>query len=86
MATAPLLAVLMLGDLGFAPWQYGLAFGLPCLGGILGARLARPLVTRFGRHRVLRTAGTLRACWSLGLVLVGPGAGGLLLVIVVEFA
>ncbi|MEV7510271.1 MFS transporter [Streptomyces sp. NPDC091201] len=86
MATAPLLAVLMLGDLGFAPWQYGLAFGLPCLGGILGARLARPLVTRFGRHRVMRTAGTLRACWSLGLVLVGPGAGGLLLVIVVEFA
>ena len=26
MATAPLLAVLMLGRLGFAPWQYGLAF------------------------------------------------------------
>jgi nitrate reductase NapE component len=30
MATSPLVAVLMLGDLGFAPWQYDLAFGLPC--------------------------------------------------------
>jgi hypothetical protein len=26
MATAPLMAVLMLGQLSFAPWQYGLAF------------------------------------------------------------
>ncbi|MFG2571548.1 MFS transporter [Streptomyces sp. NPDC048481] len=85
MATSPLLAVLMLGDLGFAPWQYGLAFGLPCLGGILGSRLARPLVSRFGRHRVVRTAGTLRACWSVWLAFVGPGAAGLVLVVVVEF-
>jgi hypothetical protein len=29
MATSPLLAVLMLGRLEFAPWQYGLAFGHP---------------------------------------------------------
>ena len=29
MATAPLLAVLMLGRLGFRPWQYGLAFAAP---------------------------------------------------------
>jgi Major Facilitator Superfamily. len=29
MAVEPLLAVLMLGRLGFAPWQYGLAFGPP---------------------------------------------------------
>ncbi|MCQ9135223.1 MFS transporter [Streptomyces hilarionis] len=85
MATSPLLAVLMLGDLGFAPWQYGLAFGLPCLGGVLGSRLARPLVSRFGRHRVMLTAGALRACWSLGLAFVRPGAAGLVLVVVVEF-
>ncbi|MFJ7203315.1 MFS transporter [Streptomyces sp. NPDC098789] len=85
MATLPLLAVLMLGDLGFAPWQYGLAFGLPCVGGIIGARLARPLVARFGRRRVLLTTGTLRACWSLGLAFVRPGAAGLALVVVVEF-
>ncbi|MFF1542404.1 MFS transporter [Streptomyces sp. NPDC058291] len=85
LATSPLLAVLMLGDLGFAPWQYGLAFGLPCLGGILGSRLAGPLVSRFGRHRVMFTAGALRACWSLGLAFVRPGVAGLVLVVAVEF-
>jgi MFS family permease len=85
MATAPLLAVLMLGDLGFAPWQYGLAFGLPCIGGLIGSRIARPLVTRFGRHRVMVTAGVLRAFWSVGLAFIRPGAAGLVLVVVVEF-
>ncbi|MEV0680078.1 MFS transporter [Actinosynnema sp. NPDC050436] len=85
MATAPPVALLMLGPLGFTPWEYGLAFGLPCVGGLVGARLARPLVARFGAGRVLRVAGTLRACWSLGLVFVGPGTGGLVLVLVVQF-
>jgi MFS family permease len=85
MAGAPVLAVLMLGRLGFAPWQYGLAFALPCLGGLLGSRLARPLVERFGERRVLLAAGTLRAGWPVGLALVGPGLPGLLLVIFVEF-
>ncbi|SEL92051.1 MFS transporter [Streptacidiphilus jiangxiensis] len=85
MASLPLLAVLMLGRLGFAPWQYALAFALPCLGGLLGSRLARPLVARYGRARVLRVSGVLRACWSLGLAFVGPGVAGLALVMVVEF-
>lgn len=85
MATSPLLAVLMLGGLGFAPWQYGLAFGLPCVGGIIGSRLARRLVARFGRHKVMLTAGVLRACWSLGLAFIRPGVAGLVLVIAVEF-
>jgi Major Facilitator Superfamily len=67
MATSPLIAVLMLGQLGFKPWQYGLAFGLPCIGGLIGSRLARPLVARFGQHKVMFTAGALRACWSVGL-------------------
>ncbi len=85
IATAPLVAVLMLGDLGFAPWQYGLAFGLPCVGGLIGARLAPPLVARLGRRRVLLGAGSLRACWSLGLAFIGPGTGGLALVLAVQF-
>jgi MFS family permease len=85
MATAPLVAVLMLGRLGFAPWQYGLAFGAPCIGGLMGARLAAPLVARFGQHRVMLTAGALRACWSLGLAFIGPGAAGIVLVIAVQF-
>ncbi|WP_020138488.1 MFS transporter [Streptomyces sp. 351MFTsu5.1] len=84
MVPVPLLTVLMLGPLGFAPWQYALAFSVPCLGGLLGSRIARPLVTRFGRHRVLLTSGVLRACWPLGLAFVGPGTTGLLLVMVVE--
>ncbi|WP_030269826.1 MFS transporter [Streptomyces sp. NRRL B-24484] len=85
MATEPLLAVLMLGRLGFAPWQYGLAFAVPSIGGLLGARLARPLAARYGQHRVLTAAGTLRALWPVALTLVGPGTGGLLLVMGVEF-
>ena len=84
MATSPPLAVLMLGELGFAPWQYGLAFGVACLGGLIGSRLVHPLVARFGRHRVMITAGALRSCWSVGLAFVHPGPGGLALVIGVE--
>ena len=85
MATEPLIAVLMLRQLGFAPWQYGLAFAVPCAGGFIGSRLARRVVTRYGRHRVFRTAGTLRAIWLLGLAFVRPGVPGLLTVIAVEF-
>jgi MFS family permease len=84
MATAPLLAVLMLGRLHFAPWQYGLAFAGPCVGGLMGSRLARRLVARFGRHKVMLTAGTLRACFSVGLAFIGPGAVGLALVMAIE--
>jgi hypothetical protein len=84
MATAPLLAVLMLGRLHFAPWQYGLAFAGPCVGGLIGSRLARRLVARFGRHKVMLTAGTLRACFSVGLAFIGPGPAGLVLVMAIE--
>ena len=85
MATAPLLAVLMLGDLGFTPWQYGLAFGVPCLGGLVGSRLARPLVRRFGPGRVLLASSALRVIWVPGLAFVTPSLPGLLLVIGLEF-
>jgi MFS family permease len=85
MASAPLLAVLMLGRLGFAPWQYGLAFAVPCLGGLIGSRLAGRLVARFGTQGVLRTAGTLRVCWPVGLAFIQPGVAGLVLVMIIEF-
>ncbi|QEV21683.1 MFS transporter [Streptomyces alboniger] len=85
MAATPLLAVLMLGSLGFAPWQYGLAFAVPCIGGLIGSRLAPPLVARFGQRTVLLASGVLRVCWPVGLALVHPGVSGLFLVMVVEF-
>ncbi|WP_274911258.1 MFS transporter [Streptomyces sp. WZ-12] len=84
MAAEPLLAVLLLGRLGFAPWQYGLAFAAPCVGGLIGSRLAHRLVARYGQHKVLRTVGALRACWPIGLAFVRPGVPGIALIIVVQ--
>ena len=86
MATEPLLAVLLLRQLGFPPWQYGLAFAAPCVGGLIGSRLAHRVVARYGQHQVLRTVGTLRAVWLLGLAFVQPGAAGLATVMAVELA
>jgi MFS family permease len=86
MATEPLLAVLLLRQLGFPPWQYGLAFAAPCVGGLIGSRLARRVVARYGQYRVLRTVGTLRAIWLIGLAFIRPGIGGLVTVIAVELA
>jgi hypothetical protein len=85
LAMEPQLAVLLIGQLKFAPWQYTLAFGAPCIGGFIGSRLARGLVARFGRRRVFLVVGTLSACWPAWLAFVGPGAGGVILVIGVQF-
>lgn len=84
MAQSPLLAVLMLGRLGFSPFEFGLGFAIPCLGGLLGSRLSPQLVARYGRPAVLRVAGAVRAVWPVGLAFVGPGLPGLLLVIAME--
>ncbi|WP_031068779.1 MFS transporter [Streptomyces sp. NRRL WC-3742] len=86
MSTEPLLAVLLLRQLHFPAWQYALAFAAPCFGGLIGSRLAGRVVARYGQSRVLRTVGTLRAVWLIGLVLVRPGVLGLLTVIAVELA
>jgi len=84
MVSAPLLLVLMVGELGFTPWQYGLAYSVPSVGGLIGSWLARRLVARFGERRVLLTSGTLRACCPIGLAFIGPGTSGLVLVMTVE--
>ncbi|MFF2774173.1 MFS transporter [Streptomyces sp. NPDC058052] len=84
MASEPLLAVLLLRDLGFSAWQYGLVFAAPCVGGLVGSRLAPRLVTRFGDGRVLRAAGVLRSCWSLGLAFVPSGTAGMVVVMGVQ--
>jgi MFS family permease len=86
MATEPLLAVLMLRQLGFPPWQYGLAFAAPCAGGLIGSRLAPRVVSRYGQQRVFGTVGTLRAIWLIGLAFIRPGVAGLAIVIAVQLA
>jgi MFS family permease len=86
MATEPLLAVLLLRDLALPPWQYGLVFAVPCLGGLVGSRLAPRVVARHGRDRVLRAAGTLRVLWLPGLALAPAGVAGLVTVTAVELA
>ena len=85
LMVVPLETVLMLDVLHFTPWQYGLAVGLPCLGGVLGARLSPKLVTRFGPTKVLITAGIARTPWLLGIPLVGPGPAGLIAMTLVSF-
>ncbi|MGW5516574.1 MFS transporter [Nocardia africana] len=82
--TTPLLALLMLRELHFAPWQYGLALGLPCLGGLLGSLCSPRLVARFGRRAVLLGSGTLRTCWMGLLLVAGPSALGLLVILTAE--
>ncbi len=86
LATEPPLAVLMLGQLRFAPWQYSLAFAAPCIGGLVGSRLARRIVARLGERRVMLVFGVLRACFPVGLAFMGAGYGGLVLVIALELA
>ena len=85
MATEPLLSVLMLSRLRFPVWEYGLAFAVPCIGGLIGSRLARRAVFRYGEPAVLRVFGALRACWPLGLVFIRTGLAGLAIVMATEF-
>ncbi|GGP56714.1 MFS transporter [Streptomyces variabilis] len=85
MMASPLMAVLMLDDLGLAPWQYGLALGLPCLGGVLGARLTPLLTRRFGQRRILLVSGVARTLWTILLPLTPSGALGLFIIVAAEF-
>lgn len=82
MMSSPLTTVLILRDLGLEPWQYGLALGVPGLGGIAGSLCTRRFTKRFGDRSVLLTFGVLRTLW-LGLIpLAPPGTTGLIVIIV----
>ncbi|MFJ7965482.1 MFS transporter [Streptomyces sp. NPDC096324] len=85
MMTSPLMAVLMLDDLGLAPWQYGLALGLPCLGGVLGSRLTPLLTRRFGGRRILLLSGLGRTLWTILLPLAPSGALGVFVIVAADF-
>ena len=84
MAGSSLMAVFMLRDLGLPPWQYGLALGLPGIGGILGSACTGPLTRRLGPRRVLLGSGVLRAAWMGLIPLAPPGALGLATIVVSE--
>jgi MFS family permease len=86
MMVSPLLTVLMLRELGMTPWQYGVALGAPCLGAVLGARLAPLLTRRFGLHRVLIAFGVLRTPWLLLLPFAPPGIAGMALIVLAQTA
>ncbi|MER5551747.1 MFS transporter [Streptomyces sp. NPDC002793] len=85
MMASPLMAVLMLDDLGLAPWQYGLALGLPCLGGVLGSRLTPLLTRRFGQRRILLLSGVARTLWTVLLPLMPSDALGVFVVVAADF-
>lgn len=84
MLAASLLAVFMLRDLGLSPRGYGLALGVPCLGGVAGSRLVPWLTRRLGQRRVLLASGVLRTPWLLLLPFAPAGTGGLLVVVISE--
>ncbi|MEW2386612.1 MFS transporter [Micromonospora sp. NPDC047707] len=84
MAAAPVVAVFMLRDLDLPPWQYGLAFGLPCLGGVLGSLAAGPLVRRYSLRPVLLAAGAARALWMGLIPAAPPGTPGLIVIVIAE--
>lgn len=84
LAMEPLLAVLLLRQLKFAAWMYGMAFGIPCAGGFVASRLAARMTARFGRRRMLLVAGTARSCFPIGLAFTFAGFGGLAFFIVVQ--
>lgn len=85
LCTEPLMAVLMLSHLHFRTWQYALAFGAPCIGGLIGSRLAPRVVARYGQARVLLAFGSLNVGWPIGLAFIPAGLPGLLLVMGLQF-
>lgn len=85
MMASPLMTVLMLRDLGLEPWQYGLALGVPGLGGIAGSFCTKRLTKRFGDRTVLLTFGVLRTLWLWLIPLAPPGTRGLIVIIVADF-
>lgn len=82
--SGPLLALLMLRELHLAPWQYGLALGLPTFGGVLGSLLTSAFVARLGTRAILLGFGVLRTCWMGLLLLAEPGPVGLIVIIGAE--
>ncbi|TQL66764.1 putative MFS family arabinose efflux permease [Nocardioides albertanoniae] len=76
IATSPLQAVLTLRELGMEPWMYGIAMGVPCLGGIVGALCTPRLTSRLGERTVLLTSGVARTLWTVPIAFTPGGPAG----------
>jgi predicted MFS family arabinose efflux permease len=77
-----LMPVFMLRDLGLSPWQYGLALGLPGLGGLAGAICSPWAVRRTSERFVLLAFGSARTFWAGLLPLAPTGSMGLVFIII----
>ncbi|MFC5748402.1 MFS transporter [Actinomadura rugatobispora] len=77
IAMSPVLAVMMLREMGFSMFQYGLSLGIPCAAGVVGARLSRRVAARQGLPFVLLGGGIARVLWLPLLPFVGGGWAGL---------
>lgn len=86
MLVSPLMSIFYLRTIELEPWQYGVALGVPCLGGLLGALAARHVSGRLGEHRTLLAAGVLRTLWTGMLALAPVGPTGLAVVVAANFA
>ncbi|MFC9472703.1 MFS transporter [Nocardia sp. NPDC056952] len=81
MMATPLLALLMLRELGFSPWQYGLVLGLPGISGVLGSLSAARIVALLGESRALFGLGALRTLWLGPVLLAPPSMAGMVLMV-----
>lgn len=85
MWSSPIVAVLTLKDMGATPLEYGIALGVPCLGGLLGAVLSPKAVTVLGVHRTLLVFGAARTIWIIPMACVGTGPTAVLMITSVDF-
>jgi MFS family permease len=76
---SPVETLFLLRGLGASPIQYGLAMGIPGIGGFVGVFMVRRLVEHHGPHRVMWWSGLARGPWALLVPLAQPGVAGLIL-------
>jgi hypothetical protein len=81
VGSTPLIAVLMLRDLGFTPAAYGLALGLPCAAGVLGSLAAPRIIARAGLMRVLLIGGAARCLWMGFIPFASGSPAGLAMIV-----
>ncbi|WIM92519.1 MFS transporter [Actinoplanes oblitus] len=85
MALTPLLTIIVLRDLGFAAWQFGLISGVAGVAGTLGSLLSKPLTTRLGGHRLLLLGGVGRNLWLCLIPFAPSSTIGFIMIAASEF-